>query len=55
MANNDVIIKVVFTIENIQPSPEEIGAAIINSRYWSTEPYRTCYVNEYVFFSLTKI
>ena len=55
VANNDVIIKVVFTIKNIQPSPEEIGAPIINSRYWSTEPYRTRYLNEYVFFSQTKI
>ena len=37
VANNDVIIKVGFTIENIQPSPEEIGTPIINSRYWSTD------------------
>ena len=44
--------KVGFTTENIQPSPEEIGAPIINSRYWSTEPYRTRYFNDYVFFSL---
>ena len=43
-ANNDVIIKVEFTIENIQPSPEEIGTPIINSRYWLTEPYRTRYL-----------
>ena len=41
VANNDVIMKVGFTTENIQPSPEEIGTPIINSRYWSTEPYRT--------------
>ena len=33
------IIKVGFTIENIQSLPEEIGAPIINSRYWSSEPY----------------
>ena len=33
-ANNDVIIKVGFTIENIQPSAEEIRAPIINSRYF---------------------
>ena len=37
VTNNDVIIKVGFTIENIQPSPEEIGTPIINSRYWSTD------------------
>ena len=46
VANNDVIVKIRFTIENIQPSPEEIGAPIINSRYWSTEPYRTRYVKD---------
>ena len=32
VTNNDFIIKVGFTIENIQPLPEEIGAPIINSR-----------------------
>ena len=31
---------------------EEIGAPIINSKYWSTEPYRTRCFNDYVFFSL---
>ena len=30
VANNDVIIKVGFPNENIQPSPEEIGTPIIN-------------------------
>ena len=52
VANNGVIIKVGFTIENIQPSLEEIGTPIINSRYWLTEPYRTRYFSDYVFFSL---
>ena len=33
-ANNDVIIKLGYTIENIQPSAEEIRAPIINSRYF---------------------
>ena len=46
--NNDVIIKVGFTIENIQPTP------IIISRYWSTKPYKTKYFNDYIFFSLKK-
>ena len=54
VANNDEIIKVEFTIENIQPSSEEIDAPIINSRYWSTEPYRSRYFNDYVSFSLTE-
>ena len=41
VANNNVIIKVEFTIENIQPLPGEIGTPTTNSRYWLTEPYRT--------------
>ena len=32
VTNNDFIIKVGFTIENIQPLPEEIGTPIINFR-----------------------
>ena len=44
--------KVGFTIKNIQPSPEERGAHIINSRYWSIEPYRTRYFNDSVLFNL---
>ena len=34
----DLSKKVGFTIENIQPLPEEIGAPIVNYRYWSTKP-----------------
>ena len=49
--NNDIIIKVGFTIENTQPATE-IGTPIINSRYWSTEPYKTKYFNDFVFFNL---
>ena len=52
VTNNHVTIKVGFTIENIQPSPEEIGTSITNSGYWSTQPYRTCYFNDHAFFSL---
>ena len=55
LANNNVIIKVGFTLKNIQPSPEEIGAPIIDSRYWSTEPCRTRHFNEYVLFSVKEI
>ena len=52
VSNNDFIIKVVFTIENIQPSPEEIRRLIINARYCSTEPYTTRYFNDYIFLNL---
>ena len=55
VANNDVIIKVGFTIENIQLLLEEIGTPIINSRYWSTKPYKIRYfINDYVFFTLNE-
>ena len=52
VTNNHVTMKVGFTIENIQPSPEEIGTSTTNSGYWSTQPYRTCCFNDHVFFSL---
>ena len=44
--------KVAFPIENYQRVPQENEAPIINTRYWSTEPYKTKYFNDYVFFSL---
>ena len=34
----DLLKKVGFTVENIQPLPEEISAPIVNYRYWSTKP-----------------
>ena len=39
-------------IENIQPSVNENFTPIINTRYWSTEPYKTKYFNDYVFYGL---
>ena len=50
--NNDFLMKVAFSIENYQRVPQENDAPIINTRYWSTEPYKTKYFNDYVFFSL---
>ena len=37
----DFIIKCGFSLENVQPSPFENEALIVNSRYWSTEAYQT--------------
>ena len=45
--NNDVIIKVGFSIENYQPARQENEAPIINARYWWTEPYKTKYFDDY--------
>ena len=45
-------IKCDFLIENYQPGPIENNTPIINSRYWSTQPYRTKFFNDYIFFSL---
>ena len=44
--NNDLITKVGFSIGSYQPAPQE------NDAYWSIEPYKTKYFNDYVFFSL---
>ena len=48
----DVLLKCDFMIENIQPSVNENFAPIINTRYWSTEPYKTKCFNDSVFYSL---
>ena len=46
-----IVIKCGFSIENFQPGPVENVLPIINTRYLSTEPYRTKYFNDYIFFS----
>ena len=49
---NYVVIKGGFLIENLQPGPGENDSPIIDMRYWSTELYRTKYLNNYIFCSL---
>ena len=39
-------------IENIQQSANKIFIPIIKTRHWSTEPCKTKYFNEYVFYGL---
>ena len=35
-----------------KPGRLENGTLIINTRYWSTEPYRIKFLNDYIFFTL---
>ena len=51
----DILLKCGFMIENIQHSVNEnFTPIIIDTRYWSTEPYKTkyCNCNGYVFYGL---
>ena len=48
----EVLIKCGFLIENIQPSVQENLRAIFNIRYWTTEPFKTRYFNDYIFYGL---
>ena len=51
-AEGDFIIKCGLSLENIQSSPFENEAPILNSRYWSTEVYQTKLFNDYIYFNL---
>ena len=41
-----------FLIENIQQPVQENLRSIVNTRYWTIEPFKTTYFNEYIFYSL---
>lgn len=41
------IMKCRFSIENYQPGPTENNTLIINTRYWSIEPCRTKFFNDF--------
>ena len=47
-----LVMKCSFSTENYQPGPIENYMPIINTWYWSTEPYRAKFFNGYIFFSL---
>ena len=49
----DVSIKCGFSIQNIQPPPTTYTVAMVDSRYWSTDVYRTTYFNDHVLSSLS--
>ena len=44
------MIKCGFSIENIQPVPSEYNITILNARYWTTEPCKTTFFNDFIFF-----
>ena len=41
-----------FLIETIQQSLQENLVPVANTRYWITEPFKTKYFNDYIFYSL---
>ena len=45
-------IKCLLTIENIQNVPYQGLRAILNSRYWTTSPYKGTYFNDFIFYVL---
>ena len=48
----EVLIKCGFLIENIQPPVQENLRAIVNTRYWTAEPFKTRYFNNDIFYGL---
>ena len=49
---DEALLKCGFLIENIQQSVQENLRPIVNTRYWTTEPFETMYFNNYIFYSL---
>ena len=45
-------IKCSFTIDNIQNAQHQGLRSILNSRYWTTLPYKATYFNDFIFCSL---
>ena len=46
------LIKCSFVIENIQQSVFENLTPILNTRYWTTDVYKTTYFNDFLFHGL---
>ena len=47
---NDVLIRVGFSIENIQQPLDNYSEPLVQTRYWSTEPIQTKSFNDFVLF-----
>ena len=52
--DEDVSIKCRFSIEDIQPAPTSYTFAMVNSRYWTTDVYRTTILNDNILSSLNE-
>ena len=50
--HSDFIIKCGFSLEKVQQSPLENEEPIVNSCYWSMDPFQTKSFNDYIYFSL---
>ena len=46
------LIKCSFLIENIQQSMSKNLTPTLNTKYWTTEDYKTTYFNDFVFYGL---
>ena len=53
-ANHEVSIMCGFTIQNFQPTPTLLNLPMSNSRYWSTNVYRTVYFNDHIYSELAR-
>ena len=49
---DEVLLKCGFLIENIQQPVQENIRPIVNTSYWTTEPFRTTYFYDHIFYSL---
>ena len=47
-----ILLKCWFLIENIQQPVQKSLRPIVNTRYWTIEPFETAYFNDYTFYSL---
>ena len=50
-SKGEVLLKCGFLIENIQQFVQENLRPIVNTRYWTTEPFKTMYFYDYIFYS----
>ena len=48
--DNDVLIRVGFSIENVQQPLDNYSQPLVQMRYWSTEPVQTKSFNDFVLF-----
>ena len=50
--NNDVLLRVGFSIENVQQALDNYSEPLVQTRYWSTEPVQTKSFNDFVVFKI---
>ena len=48
--DNDVLIRMGFSIENVQQALDNYSEPLVQTRYWSTEPIQTKSFNDFVSF-----